>query len=149
MCFKSKVQGNIQVVPKYKLYSTSGEWLGGKLQRLSINPTHLWDGEYFYHSGPDWQKIINDVLLNMPKYTTDKFDCDNFSMLTCSRVIEKYQVNGMGIAIGSSPMGYHAFNIFLAYSAEDEAELFMLEPQTGVIMELNTEGYHIDSVIWG
>ena len=148
MC-KSKVQTTIEIVPKYKLYSTSGEWLGGDLQRKNINPTHLWDGEYFYHQGVDWQKIINDVLINMPSYTTDKFDCDNFAMLTCCRIIEKYKVNGIGIAIGSSPMGYHAFNIFLAYSEVNKAELFMLEPQTGVIMELNTEGYRVDSIIWG
>ena len=113
---------------------------------ISIAKSLLWDERYYYFSLVDWGKAFKDVLFNLPRYTVDKFDCDNMAMLTAVRVQERYKVNGCGIAIGDSPWGYHAWNIFLA----DGRELFYLEPQDGMIYEIdNDDGYKAHYVVWG
>ncbi len=140
----SKFNVKVEHVPGYKEYTTDKNELRRMLHREGINPDKLWDGYYHCVSFGDWLKIFDDILGNMPKYTKDKFDCDNFALLTVARITEKYHINGCGIAIGESPMGYHAWNIFLT-----ETDLYYMEPQTGKVFDLQGEGYRADYVVWG
>jgi len=115
------------------------------LTHRGISDDLLWDDYYYYVNLEDWNKIFFDVLKNMPRYTTDKLDCDNFALLMVARIMEKYKLNGCGIAIGKTPMGIHAWNIFI----NSPLELLYLEPQTGQVMELNEGGYKAQYVVWG
>lgn len=135
-------------IPNFEEFETSSSQLRGMLERhLSLEPsrTILWDRRYYCVRHADWGRLFSDVLLNMPKYTADKFDCENFALLVSARVAEKYKLNSCGIAIGDSPWGRHGFNIFLS-----EVGLFYLEPQNGDVFSLEEDsGYKADLVILG
>lgn len=106
---------------------------------------YMWDGTYWVLSMADWQRVIQDALASLPKYLAEKFDCEDFAFLCMSRITEKYQINGCGVAVGKSPLGYHAFNIFVAWEG-DKLVAHILEPQTGSI---DPPGYSMDTVIFG
>lgn len=116
---------------KVKEYSLSSNGLK-KLVEDTFPGAHAtrWDGMYYYTDLETWQKIIAEVLATRPKYTKDKFDCENFAMLTASRVAARFKLNTCGVAIGSSPWGEHGYNVIIA-RVEGEAKALILEPQTG------------------
>ena len=88
------------------------------------------DRQYYYATMKKWKEIFSNVLLNMPEYTVDSFDCENFAFLTTSRVNERYHLNTCGIAIG---MGWaHSFNVFIA-----DDGVHTLEPETGEVDTYN------------
>ena len=131
--------------PKLIEYTMYSSRLRKELEPLRLKHLFLWDANYYYVSHEDWGKVFADVLLNMPKYTVSKFDCENFAMLTTARVLERYELNTCGIAIGQSPLGYHGWNIFLS-----DAGLFYLEPQTSMIYDIKEDsGYQAEIVILG
>lgn len=137
MCWKIK--------PEFKELSLSREPMRVRLAPIGASQIQLWDSAYWYLSHEDWGEVIRDVLLNMPKYTVDKFDCENFAMLTSARVSERYKLNTCGIAIGQSPWGYHGFNIFLSNKG-----VFYLEPQTGDVYPIEEDsGYKAEIIIMG
>lgn len=144
----SKFIIKVDHIPNFEEFSMSSLQLRGMLeQHLSLEPsrTILWDRCYYCVNHSDWGKVFGDVLLNMPKYTADKFDCENFALLVSARVAEKYKLNSCGIAIGQSPYGYHGFNIFLS-----DGGLFYLEPQNGDVFSVDEDGgYKADLVIFG
>lgn len=106
---------------------------------------YIWDSAYYAYSLEDWQSVIKSVRAGLPAYLVDKFDCEDFAMLVMARVIERYQVNSMGVAVGNSPLGYHGFNVFVAVE-NGQPKLHVLEPQTG---EIDPAGYELDTVIFG
>ena len=119
--------------------------LNQKLQELNLKEHHLWDRKYFYISHEDWGRIFTDVLMGMPKYIAERYDCENYAMLTSARVSERYQLNTCGICIGQSPFGYHGFNLFIS-----DRGLYYLEPQTGDIFDVKEDsGYKAEIVIFG
>jgi len=135
----------IEHLPKPTEYQLSGAELQVRLNPLGLEKAYLWDYNYWYISLEDWGKVLKDVLFGMPKYTTDKFDCENFAMLVSARVSERYHINTCGIAIGKSPFGYHGYNL-LVY----EEGLMIFEPQNGMFYSIdNPEGYKPELVIFG
>lgn len=135
----------IEHVPSYREYTCTASVLQYKLGFLILNICELWDALYYYVSLKNWGAILFDVLRNAPKYTVDKFDCENFAFLTSAKVSQKYRLNTCGIAIGDSPVGRHGFNIFLC-----ETGLFYFEPQTGDIYPVEeASGYRAEIVIFG
>jgi len=107
------------------------------------------DNDYYYVSHEDWGPVIRDVLLNMPAYLTDKYDCDNSSNYCRCRTSSIYKLNTMGEAVGPSPWGYHAFNLFVS-DIDGEPKLFILEPQNGDIYTVEEDsGYSIDRLVIG
>lgn len=110
---------------------------------------YLEDNHYYYVSHEDWGPVIRYALLDSPAYLVDKFDCDGFSNVCRCRVSSKYKLNTMGEAVGASPWGYHAFNLFVSM-IDEEPKLFLLEPQTGDIYTVEEEsGYHVDRLVIG
>ncbi len=144
MC-RIKLQKPIVRQPSFEEYSIDKEQLRSKLDALEgLKRIYLWDKHYYYVSHEDWGKIFSDVLLNLPKYTKEKFDCDNFAFLVAARIAEKYQINCCGIVMGSHRNG-HAFNIFLS-----DAGLFYLEPQNGSVFSIGEDsGYKANFVFFG
>lgn len=107
------------------------------------------DNHYYYVSHVDWGKVVRYALLDAPAYLIDKYDCDNASNSCRCRVSSKYKLNTMGEAVGASPWGYHAFNLFVSW-VNDGPKLFLLEPQTGDIYTVEEEsGYYVDRLVIG
>jgi hypothetical protein len=135
----------VEHLPQLTEYELSIQDLYNQLQVLALEKLYLWDRKYWYVSLEDWGKVFADVLLNMPKYTADKFDCEDFALLTTAKVNERYKLNTCGIAIGDSPQGYHGFNIFVS-----EAGLYYLEPQNGMMYPVTEDsGYKAEIAIMG
>ncbi len=121
---------------------------------IQVERSLLWDSKYYCFNLTNWGKVFKDILWNLPAYAKDKFDCDNFAMMVAVRIQEKYKINGCGIAIGDSPWGYHAWNIFLAQVYDrvhaGGIALFYLEPQNGMVYEIDEDsGYKAHYVVWG
>jgi len=100
----------------------------------------FWDSKYYTTNMEEWGKIFANVLLEMPAYISNKYDCDNFSFHTSALVSARFKLNTCGVASGHNANGQaHAFNVFLAVG-----RFHILEPQTG---EVDPVGYtigHID-----
>jgi len=141
--FNVKVD-HISILTEYEISTTE---LFTEVWKLKPKPKQLflWDSKYYYVSHEDWGKVIKKVLLDMPKYTAQKFDCENYAMLTSARTSEIYKLNTMAVVIGQSPMGYHGFNMF-----KSEAGLFYLEPQNSMVYDVNDDsGYKAEIIIFG
>ncbi len=105
---------------------------------------YIWDSMYYVLSMEGWKKVFADVLANMPKYLAEKLDCEDMAFLCMTRIIEKYEINGCGVAVGNAPIGYHGFNLFVSFD-DGKATLHTLEPQTG---EMDLANYNMDTVIF-
>ena len=134
----------IEHLPSFTEYQLDSSEMVAKLLPLNLENYYLWDSKFWYVSLEDWGKILKDVIFGMPKYTVDKFDCENFAMLTSARVSERYQLNTCGIAIGSSPWGEHGYNILVT-----DHGLIYFEPQTGDFIEVAEGSYKARLVIFG
>ena len=79
-----------------------------------------------------------------PKYKTAVMDCDDFAILLKGLMSAEFGINDFGIALGMTPMGYHAFNI-----ARIESKRVFIEPQTGEVFEMDdtSKNYSCDKVI--
>ncbi len=118
----------------------------GALADLSRSLTqYIWtfDSWYVCVKRETWATILSDVLLNMPSYVNETFDCDDFSLVSKARVAEKYQVNTIALVLGDTPMGYHAWNAIYT-----EGEILFLEPQTGEIWKPKDKNYNAEWIIW-
>jgi len=141
----SKFIVKVDHIPNFTEYPISKNELWSMLEPLGLTRRYLWDGQFWYVSHEDWGRIFTDILCNMPKYTKDKFDCENFGMLVSARVSEKYKLNTCGIVVGNSPWGYHGYNMFLS-----DQGLFYLEPQNGEVYSVvEDSGYKAQIVIFG
>jgi len=102
----------------------------------------LLDRRYRVTTIDEWYKIIkSDNLNEVKKWKEDVFDCDNFAMAIVARVNEMYELNSIGIAIGTlkdaetmEMLGKHAYNV-IAADVDGTVKLFILEPQTDEIVE--------------
>ena len=145
----SKFITKIEHLPNIAEFDMSSSQLRNMLQPLGLHELHLWDNQYFYCSHEDWGKVLEKVLLDMPKYTAERFDCSNFAMLASARTSELFKLNTCGICVGQSPWGYHGFCLFLS-RVDNEDKLFILEPQNGLIYPIEEpEGYKPELLIMG
>ncbi len=135
---------NVNHVPNYNQLQMPANELSDMVNNVSIAEKILWDGQYYYLSLVDWRDLFTRELKNMPAYTVDKFDCEDYAILLVARILERYKINGCGIAVGESPLGEHGYNVFVS-----EGELWIIDPQIGDIMPfINTEGYKPRIVIF-
>ena len=71
----------------------------------------LWDENYYILPLDEWKMVLEDARDGLPAYLKDRFDCENFAIVTSARVALNYMINSCGIAVGAG----HAFNLILAY----------------------------------
>ena len=140
----SRFNIKIEHTPILEERQCASQELAARLQPLGLEKSYLWDYNYWYVSLEDWGKVLKDVLFGMPKYTKDKFDCENFAMLTSARVSERYYLNTCGIAVGESPWGEHGDNLL-----GHKDGLMYFEPQTGDFIEVADGSYKARLVIFG
>jgi len=123
----------------------SSSQLKSLLQPLDLRELHLWDSRYWYTTHEDWGRVLEKVLLDMPKYLTDRWDCEQYAMRATARAGELFLLNTLGLCIGQSPFGYHGFNMFVS-----EFGLFYLEPQSSMVYSVEEDsGYKAELVIMG
>jgi len=134
----------IEHLPRLTEYQLSVGELLAMLQPLDLEKAYVWDNAYWYVSLEDWGKVLKDVIFGMPKYTAEKFDCENAAMLCSARVSERYQLNTCGIAIGQSPFGEHGYNLLV----EDKG-LIYFEPQNGDFIPVEDGSYRARLAIFG
>ena len=125
-------------------FSMNSAELSVQLQPLNLEKSYFWDNLYWFISLEGWNKVLKDVTFGMPKYTADKFDCENAAMLCSARVSERYQLNTCGIAIGQSPWGEHGYNLLVHSSG-----LIYFEPQTGEFIPTDDGSYKARLAIFG
>jgi len=121
-----------------------GGMASARLRHLSPCSCYFFDNIYYYPDGKTWANILWDVLSGMPSYVADRWDCEDYSLLTKTRIGERYKINGIGVAIGDSPLGYHAWNVLLM----DENTLKYLEPQTGDVFDIGDKKYTAEMILW-
>ena len=141
---KFRVNKPLEHLPAPVEYQLPSVELLARLQPLALEASYLWDYLYWYISLEDWGKVLKEVLFGMPGYTTDKFDCENFAMLTSARVSERYRLNTCGVAIGQSPFGEHGYNLLVHQDG-----LIYFEPQTGDFIEVEDGSYKARLVLFG
>jgi len=117
----------------------------GKLVRERTGATFsLWDNQYYYTTLASWQKIIDLDWSDEKKYVKERYDCDNYAYMFCSRMAEWFELNGAGIVLGvvrnpntNALLGWHAWVFFLA-DVNGKPELFNLETETDQFVKVET-----------
>lgn len=122
------------VTDPLQIYEGSVAWIYADLKTLFPGVELWWmDGRYRWLSIGDWVKVLNQIKVNEIPYAADQWDCDDFAWIMRGLMAFRYRVNGIGMVLGESPEGPHAWNIFLAGPSSPEPggrAWFMIEPQT-------------------
>ena len=104
------------------------------------------DGQYYYVSLENWQKIIEIDDINFQEYKKDINDCDNFAYNFNAHVNERFALNGAGVATGiikdaitgeryrdseTDKLVYHTWNCLIVEDTENpnNVSFYYLEPQ--------------------
>ncbi len=147
MC-KFSLQSPITIIkPDITFYEIDWQQVQSELTSLNILiPLGFLDAYNSYYYTTLWGireavKYIRKVY-PFPKYKTGQMDCDDFAILMKGLMNAEFGINDFGIALGITPMGYHAFNI-----ARVEDRRVFIEPQTGEVDGVNTNNYQCEKVI--
>jgi len=138
---------HIPLKPDITFYEITHHLVQKELDDLNINiPLGLFDAGSPYYYTTLWGikeavKYCRKVY-PFPKYQTAIMDCDDFAILMKGLMSAEFGVSDFGIALGMTPMGYHAFNI-----ARVEDRRVFIEPQTGEVFEIGEKGYSCNKVI--
>ena len=146
MC--KKLQSPIATTkPDITFYEIDSQTIQNELTALDITVSlGLFDALQPYYYTTLWgiQEAVKYCrkVYPFPKYKAAVMDCDDFAILLKGLMSAEFGVNAFGIALGNTPMGYHAFGI-----ARVEDRWVFVEPQTGEIFEIGNKGYSCDRVI--
>jgi hypothetical protein len=95
-----------------KEYKISAPELEKLIKKLKVKiPFGLLDRWYYYTDLEGWGEIIQKLSISKP-HKEDRFDCDNIALEAMNDCAEIYGLNTLGMVIGKSPYGLHAFNMF-------------------------------------
>ena len=133
--------------PNITFYEIDWQLVKSELTDLNISiPLGLFDAYQPYYYTTLWgiKEAVKYCrkIYPFPKYKTAIMDCDDFAILMKGLMSAEFGINDFGIALGMTPMGYHAFNI-----ARIEDRRVFIEPQTGEVFEIGEKGYSCDRVI--
>jgi len=144
MCFQSPIATK---KPEITFYEIDWQLVQRELADLNIaTPLGLLDALQSYYYTTLWGikeavKYCRKVY-PFPKYKTAVMDCDDFAILMKGLMSAEFGINVFGVALGNTPMGYHAFNL-----ARVEQIWVLIEPQTGEVFEIGENGYACDRAI--
>jgi len=142
-----------------RLVWKTNEKLLWRVLRFLLFTVRSWffDVKYLSVSMEKLQEILNEYAKWLEEtgleYTSDYWDCDDYSISFKSFFTSKAKANSVGIALGmvckdGKPLGGHAWNIALL----DNGNLVFIEPQTREIMtgNISSDGYvyELQAVIW-
>ena len=137
-------QGTQKPKPSIELLSLPVSGVIAEIRAANIGLLGLWDSTYYYTKAEDWAEVFDYIYFkfDMPKYIAERTDCDDFALLMKGLVSAFFGLNYFGVVLGSSPMGYHAWNLFKADNG-----LLQLEPQTGKFFPLGEKDYKPEWVL--
>jgi len=140
---------HIPTKPDITFYEITSHLVQTELDELKIAiPLGLFDAGSPYYYTTLWgiKEAVSYCrkVYPFPKYKTAIMDCDDFAILLKGLMSAEFGINDFGIALGMTPMGYHAFNL-----ARVEGNRVFVEPQTGEVFEINdaSKNYTCDRVI--
>lgn len=91
------------------------------------------DRNYFTVSVNDFQKILQEDWTSQLKFSSENFDCDDFSIMLKGHLSSEYGINLYGVAIGAIEINgnwtAHSFGVFM----DSSKEWYIVEPQTNGI----------------
>jgi len=131
--------------PDITFYEIDSQTVQNELNALNIQvPLGLFDSAYYYTTLWGIKEAVKYArkIYPFPKYEDEQTDCDDFAILMKGLMSAEFGINDFGIALGMTPMGYHAFNL-----ARAEQNWVFIEPQTGEIFDIGDKGYSCDRVI--
>ncbi len=133
--------------PDITFYEIDSQAVQNELDALNIQtPMGLWDTTYYYTTLWGIKEAVSYCrkIYPFPKYKSEATDCDDFAILMKGLMSAEFGINDFGIALGMTPMGYHAFNI----TRIGDRRIF-IEPQTGEVFEMDdtSKNYLCDRVI--
>ena len=108
------------------------------------------DHTFYCPSFDGWRKAIDYLMPKVPKYIPERRDCEFMACWFYVHLCEDFRVNtmarvqGFAIVAGSNVMERHAWNIFT-----DGKYFYQLEPQTGVLMDIDDPDYIPDEIVVG
>jgi len=138
---------HIPTKPNITFYEIDSQTIRSEFSALNIDiPLGLWDEFQAYYYTTLWGikeavKYCRKVY-PFPKYQIATMDCDDFAILLKGLMSAEFGINDFGIALGMTPMGYHAFNL-----ARIEDRRVLIEPQTGEVFDIGDKGYSCDRII--
>ena len=135
--------------PDITFYEIDSQTVQNELSALNIAmPLGLFDAGQSYYYTTLWGikeavKYCRKVY-PFPKYQAAIMDCDDFAILMKGLMSAEFGINDFGIALGNTPMGYHAFN-----TTRVEDRRVFIEPQTGEVFETGdtSKNYSCDRII--
>jgi len=131
--------------PDITFYEIDSQKVKAELDALGIVvPLGLFDSTYYYTTLWGIKEAVKYVrkVYPFPQYEAEITDCDDFAFLMKGLMSAEFGINDFGIALGMTPMGYHAFNL-----CRVEQNWMFIEPQTGEVFELGEQGYSCDRAI--
>ena len=144
MCFQSPIATK---KPDITFYEIGSQTVSNELQSLNIAvPLGLFDTDYYYTTLWGIQEAVKYArkVYPFPKYEAEQTDCDDFAILMKGLMSAEFGINAFGVALGNTPLGYHAFGV----SRTNDRWVF-IEPQTGGVFEINdmSKNYSCDRTI--
>ena len=99
---------------------------------------------YYYTKAEDWAEVFDYIYFafNMPSYIAARMDCDDFAIWMKGLVAGCFGLNYFAIIYGTTPMGYHSWNLF-----KTDNGLVQFEPQTGKFFGLDEKSYKPEYVL--
>ena len=139
--------------PNISLKEVSAQELRQVLEAWSWKKLKMTDGRYFIPTlWEDWDKIFQYLFPLLPKYVSDKFDCENFAGYLRVMAAKEFGVNVMGDAEGYADvrgigMERHGWTVFT-----DGEGLYQVESQKLIgssIMDIDDPLYVPDELVIG
>ena len=147
----SKFLVQVNHIPKVREYTIDSNELSKLIHALPVKWRNVDLDDYYYYftDWEGWAKIIEYLKPNRPRYLADKFDCDNMAKWHSIEVARLFQLNTCAEVEGWADVGRgvperHKWNIFF-----DGDVFYQIEPQSGVIMEIDDPLYKPDDITIG
>lgn len=142
----SKFIAKVEHLPTVKEYKISVSDLKTKLQSYEVEWKKFdFDDIWYYHTDWEgWGKIFDNVFVNLPKYLTDKFDCDNFAREITCRVASRFKFNLYGRLEGLWKGKRHKWGLFF-----DGDDCYQQETQNRMVYDMESKLYVPDEILIG
>lgn len=116
----------------------------GDVTGWGLRDEHYWlDSQYRLPTKDDFNEYTLTVIGELPGYTDEFFDCEDFAFSFMSLLAQRMQVNGVGTII-SPPPEHHAFNVVVC---QDTIELW--EPNgAAYVTDSDEQKYDLDGAWW-
>lgn len=86
------------------------------------------DTRYWALSQSDWNLVIRENRVDRQKWRTDRFDCDDFSVVLRGWVAREHRINGVALVLDNS--SGHMYVACLVRRPDDSLQVRCLEPQS-------------------